>query len=452
MATAEQNKELTFISRLLQLESMARAAHSKEELGFIIANETRRLIPYRQAVLFLSRHPIRRDCEIVAASSIAVIEENSPYVEWLSRLQENLFDSNTVSKQQQLDKSLCPQELEEGWQEFSLPFVLWTPLKLPDGTFIGGLWLTRETPWQDNEMALVKRLGETYAHAMVAVTSRRTLYQRPTIVKVAIWIIILFLVAVLAKPIQLTALAPSEVTAIDAKVVSAPMDGVIADIYFSPNSYVSQGEILFALEESNLQNEYNVVEKTLAVAEAELRKVSQDAFKDAKSKSQIALLKAETDLQRTKLDYARELLDKIKVKAEKDGVLIYSDKSDWIGKPIQVGERIMEIADPSMIQLKVNLPIDDAIVLQTGAELEVFLDSDPLNPIKAIVSSASYTVETSNQDTLSYRLYARFNENQKQDKLRIGLQGTAKVYGDRVSLFFYLFRRPISTLRQFLGI
>ena len=133
-------------------------------------------------------------------------------------------------------------------------------------------------------------------------------------------------------------------------------------------------------------------------------------------------------------------------------MLIYSDKSDWIGKPIQVGERIMEIADPSMIQLKVNLPIDDAIVLQTGAELEVFLDSDPLNPIKAIVSSASYTVETSNQDTLSYRLYARFNENQKQDKLRIGLQGTAKVYGDRVSLFFYLFRRPISTLRQFLGI
>ena len=34
---------------------------------------------------------------------------------------------------------------------------------------------------------------------------------------------------------------------------------------------------------------------------------------------------------------------------------------------------------------------------------------------------------------------------------RIGLRGTAKVYGEKVSLFYYLFRRPITYLRQHLG-
>ena len=35
---------------------------------------------------------------------------------------------------------------------------------------------------------------------------------------------------------------------------------------------------------------------------------------------------------------------------------------------------------------------------------------------------------------------------------RIGLRGSAKIYGDRTSLFYYIFRVPINISRQFLGI
>ena len=34
---------------------------------------------------------------------------------------------------------------------------------------------------------------------------------------------------------------------------------------------------------------------------------------------------------------------------------------------------------------------------------------------------------------------------------RIGLKGTAKVFGERVSLFYYLLRRPLAAARQFVG-
>ena len=59
--------------------------------------------------------------------------------------------------------------------------------------------------------------------------------------------------------------------------------------------------------------------------------------------------------------------------------------------------------------------------------------------------------EKYNQDTLAYRIYADF-EQTDDEKLRIGLQGTAKIYGERVSVFFYIFRRPISYVRQFFGV
>ncbi len=451
MTNETQSPDLTAVSRLLQLESMARAATSAEALYFIIVNETRRLLPYRQCYLFLSAHPIKRDCKLVCASSVAVIEKNAPFASWLEKVVDEIFDNESISSQRQIDVAMCPEKLKEGWNEFSLPFVLWTPLKLPDGTFIGGLWTTRETPWQDNEPALFNRLGETYAHALVSITSRRSLYQRPRVVTLAVWIIVLFLLAVLLKPIKLSALAPAEIIAKAPTIVSAPMDGVIADIPYAPNTYVDQGETLFQLEDTNLRNEYNVTEKTLAVAEAEYRKATQESFKDVKSKARIAYLKAQTELHKSKLMFARELLDKVIVTADESGLLIYTDKSDWIGKPVQVGERVMEIANPEKIQLKINLSIDDAIVLEEGAEVDVFLDADPLNPVKARVTSTSYIAEEYNQDTLAYRVYAQF-EKIERDKLRIGLQGTAKIYGDNVSVFFYLFRRPISYVRQFLGV
>jgi multidrug resistance efflux pump len=448
---ATQSPDIAAVSKLLQLESMARAASSAEALQFMIVNETRRLVPYRQAYLFLSAHPIKRDCKLVTASSIAVIEKNAPFATWLEKILGKVFTSETISTQRLLDVASCPEELKEGWNEYSLPFVLWTPLKMPDGTFIGGLWMTRETPWQENELPLIKRLGETYGHAFVAVTSRKDLYHRPRTVTIAVWIIIIFLLMVFVKPIKLSALAPAEIIAKDPVVVSSPMDGVISDIKFSPNTRVSTGETLFVLEDTNLRNEYNVTEKTLAVAEAEYRKASQGSFGDTKSKAQVSLLQAQTELHKSKLKFARELLDKITVKAEKSGLLIYSDKSDWIGKPVQVGERVMEIADTNKIQLKINLSIDDAIVLKQGAKVDVFFDADPLHPVEATVSSTSYMAEKYNQDTLSYRVYAEFDDVTQSD-LRIGSQGTAKMYGERVSVFFYLFRRPISYVRQLLGV
>jgi len=37
-------------------------------------------------------------------------------------------------------------------------------------------------------------------------------------------------------------------------------------------------------------------------------------------------------------------------------------------------------------------------------------------------------------------------------EFRIGWQGSAKIYGERVTLFTYLFRRPISAIRPWIGL
>ena len=40
---------------------------------------------------------------------------------------------------------------------------------------------------------------------------------------------------------------------------------------------------------------------------------------------------------------------------------------------------------------------------------------------------------------------------EQQQSLRIGLRGTAKIYGERVLLGYYLLRRPLATVREWTG-
>ena len=207
---------------------------------------------------------------------------------------------------------------------------------------------------------------------------------------------------------------------------------------------------LFRYVDTELRNQFEIADKALAVAMAEFRQVSQGAFQDSASNSRVALLKSQVELRQTEREYASELLQQVEMKAPESGLLIYSDESDWAGTPVRVGERIMQIADPSRVELRIDLPVNDAIVLFPGAEITIFLDYDPLNSIEAILTHASYEAELTPENILAYRINADFVNT--DDIPRIGLQGTAKIYGERITLFFYLFRRPIATLRQYIGL
>jgi hypothetical protein len=445
----KQEPDVKGLSTFLELEAMARNAESEKALQFIIVNESRRLLPYRQAFLLSTGKKAKHKYQVEAASSLSVIDRNAPFIGWLENLVNILAGRGQSNSIQHVDSQGCPEKYRKEWNEYSLPFVLWVPLCLKDDTLLGGLWLTKETPWQDNEITIIKRLASAYAHAWYALTGikkprtggnrrRNIVYGIP-----AVLVLVCFL------PVRLSTIAPVEVVAKEPLIVSAPINGVIADIIIAPNTSVAKGEVIFRYEDTNLRNNYEIAEKALEVSEARLRKATQGAFQDVNSKAQVALLKTEVDLKKTERDFAKELLDQVNVFAEKDGLLIYGDKSDWIGRPVAVGERIMEIADTGSIQLRIDLPVSDAIVLAEGAEVRVFLDIDPLNPVTAEITHASFHAALTPANVLAYRVDAAFVDTVN---VRIGLKGSAKIYGNKVSLFFYLFRRPISAMRQFVGL
>jgi hypothetical protein len=447
--TPNLEAQLFGLSTLVQLVKRARHAASEQELAFIMVNETYALAPYRQAALW--RRDGRGAGKVVAISGAAVVERNAPFVLWLKRAL-NQLDGEASEGPRSVEASNLQGKVAEEWSEWLPAHALCVPLALDKGRKLGVLLLAREQPWGDGERYLLQELADGFAQAWQGFRGGR---RRSLLSKIFAWrnalklAVVVALGAVLMLPVTLSALAPAEVVPFKPTIVRAPLDGVVDHFLVEPNATVAAGQPLLDLDSRAIQNKLDVAGKELAVAEAEYRQAAQEAVFDDKSRAKLAVLKGRMDQRRADVAYAQSLLDRIHVTASRAGLALFDDPNDWIGRPVTIGEKLLEIADPAQAELEIWLPVADAITLKPGAPTEFFLNVSPGAPLKATLRQASYEATLSPSNLLGYRLKATLEDPSQTP--RIGLRGTAKIYGERVSLFYYLARRPLAATRQFLG-
>ncbi|MDM8551721.1 HlyD family efflux transporter periplasmic adaptor subunit [Desulfobacterales bacterium HSG2] len=444
--------QLLLLSTLLQLEKQARHAETPAELNFIIVNETLRLTNYRQAILW-EKGPTGR-IRIEAVSGTDRPDPNSPFVIYMRGLLKNLIRQSDKHKIHTLQEEDLKEKYRSGWQEWSVGAALWCPLITPRGEMPAGLLFTRRTEWDKGEIALLERLADAYAHARQALRYRKRTWR---IRLKSGWhkrglqlLLFVILVLLMGLPVRLSVLAPAEIVPSGFFIVSSSMDGVIQQFYMQPNQEVKTGQPLFRLDDTAIRNEYEVSKKALGVARAEYKRTAQKAFTDKESRANLLLLKAQIEQKSAQADYMAEMLARSEVLAPYNGIALFGDVHDWIGKPVVTGEKVLIIADPARVEAEIRLPVADAINLDTGAEVLIFLNVEPDRPLPAKLRQASYDAHLTPDGILAFRLKSSFVHKGKTP--RIGLRGTAKIYGKEVTLFYYLMRRPLAALRQYFGI
>lgn len=453
VASPSLEAQLVGLGTLLQLIKRARHAASEQELAFIMVNETHTLLPYRQAVLW--RCDPDGGGKLIAISGIAAIERNAPQTLWLNRALRHLAERE-IPGMPLLPKPIEAKDLGgtlgEDWAEWLPAYGLKIPLVGPHERKFGVLLLAREQPWGEGEQHILQELADGYAYGWAGFLRRTRrailgrLKKRRGLIQLAIAAI---LIGILFLPVRLSVLAPAEVVPLKPTIVRAPLDGVVDRFLIEPNAPVAQGQPILNLDPRAIQNKLDVAKKELATAEAEYRQAAQEAVFDDKSRAKLAVLKGRMDQRSFDVSYTQSLLNRIHVTASRAGLAIFNDPNEWIGRPVTIGERLLEIADPNQAQIEIWLPVADAITLKPGADIEFFLNVSPEQPLHAKLEEASYEATLSPTGLLGYRIRARFDTTTQLP--RIGLRGTAKLYGEPVSLFYYLARRPLAAARQFLG-
>lgn len=435
---------------LLNVEAAAREARTPEELQYLFANEMRKLTGARQIFVFRSMDEMR----LVTISGLPTVDRAAPIVRGI----ENVIAifGKKIGYEEPHEFSASDYGDEEGYlTRFPFQRLLWLPLRVHEGNVLGGVILASEQVLPESDIVIARRLLGTFAHALaflladpriVSRVAKRYLIRR----NATIGLILLALVS-MAIPVPMTTLAPMEIAPKNPFVVAAPLEGVIEDVLVAPNDEVQEGQPIISFEDTNLRNRLELAERQVLVAEARLKKASQLAFDELRGRHDLRLAMAKHALMSAELNFAREMFDRTTVRAPRAGIAIYSDKQELIGKPVAVGERIMQIADPADIEVSIDLNVADAIVLRPDARVKIFLDSDPFFPREANVESADYQASMRPGNILAFHVIARLSKADR-DTPRLGVRGTAQIYGEIVPLGLYLFRRPLSALRQWIGL
>lgn len=438
--------ELDLFAALLRLEQMVLSAQSLAETRFVITNETRALSPCIQATLLVGQldEPLQVEC----LSDVSEVDRTTPFVAWTERMATHVSTHCPGRAIIPVQADQLSSQLRREWPDFAAACLLWVPLYSAEHQRQGALLLSREQPWQARELALLNHLATIYAVALQRHNrSKRWHWRQPRTRK---WVLACAgtLLVLSLWPVRMSVLAPAEVTPHDAFVVAAPIDGVVTGIRVLPNQSVEPNTVLAELESTDLKGLQDIAAKALDVAQAELHRTQQAAFVDPTRKADLAQLQAQVDLKQREYQLAQSRHQKTVLHSDRAGVAVVDDPQAWKGRPVRVGERILSIADPAHVEVTVLVPVKDAIVLEAGHEIRLFLDTDPLHSLRGTVKYVVYE-STMAGEWPAYKVTATLAGSEPVP--RIGLRGTARIYGQDTLLFYYLLRRPITAARQWMG-
>lgn len=440
------------IADILLLQQQLRSKATMKELGYFLVNDTQKIAPYQIAVLY--RH-FRSHKRIEAVSGIPVPVKEAPFHIWLTPIckllvNKKLAEPAVINKHSEICK-FSPEQVAD-WDEFLPPEFLWLPLLSAEGECHGGLLLARLEGWKPEELRILHYWSHAAAHAVELHSHKKhSIFAIFKNLKAYVWLaIIAVLIGIQFIPITLSVLAQAEVVPKEPLVVRAPLEGVIGKVFALPNKAVKKGELLVELDDTALKSRLDVAMQELEIAKAEYRRTEQVSVLDREASAEIPMLAARIEQRTAEVDYIKTLLERIKIHAEESGIAIVHDAYELEGKPVKLGERLLTVAQPGSAELEMWLAVGDSIALPDKARVELFLNVSPEIPHDASLRYVNFQAEMSPEGLFAFRARADFPSKDKMP--RIGLRGTAKIYGEQVPLYYYLFRRPFAAVRQWLGL
>ena len=434
------------------LASKARAADTEQALLFVVANATASLLPYRSALVFTLHHfePV-----LGCASGLTAVDRGSPFGSWAEQAVKAFLPQ--LIDQQRLTVLNLPEHLRAAWHEYWPEVVQVHPMPGAGGELLGVVVYVMERPWPETSVPMLNTLHQMYGVCLQHLRARtspfdvvrqlvdgRNLKSRKVLLRS-----LAALTLAMLLPIRQFVIAPAEIISLDAIAVTAPVDGIVAELVARPNQPVSKGDVLFRLDDTAIRNRLESARQGLEVSRAEYLAGAHRAFVSSEKTAEAGVLKGRINERLAEVAFLEDQLGMLEIRAGRDGIAVYGQENDWIGKPVSAGQRIMELADSAQVGVNAWVPVADAINMRSGERIHVLLYADPLSPLTATIEQASYQATKSPDGVAAYRVRATLPP---QDSVRLGLRGNAKINGDWVVLGYFIFRRPLAAMRQWLGV
>lgn len=206
------------------------------------------------------------------------------------------------------------------------------------------------------------------------------------------------------------------------RVLSAAQDGYLREVHVRPGDVVKAGQLLAELSDDELRS----------TRQARLAEMAQheNAFAEAFARGdrgQAATAQAKLAEARAQLALAEQQLERVRILAPFDGVVIQGDLRQQLGAPVKRGEHLLTLAPG--LDWRVVLEVEEADVgeLARGQQAVLRLAAMPGQSI-ALVLTRVTPVAKSTAEGVRYEVEAApSGQGAGLAGLRPGLEGVAKV-------------------------
>lgn len=436
----------TLAKALSSLNFKLFSAEKIKALEFTILNETAQIIPYDRAVLVDMR---QSPYKVVGVSGQSSLPPHTPLADKWQRLMGSLSNPMRAAV---LTENLFSRHQEiwhEVLKEQGGTAVFWLPIPVKGKTGFA-LWLERWNGalFQPKEIELLASLSGLFGLALSKFAPR--LPQNIPYRQLTHALILGILISLVFIRIPLRIVASCEVVPNDPTVVTAPLDGIVAEMIVKPGTEVSPGDLLFEYDKRVPLQELKVAQKQVEITETELNRAKTEGIKDPQALAEMTLLELKLQKENLALELAEYYASRLSVTSPTKGVIMLDNPEEWRGRPVKVGQRVLIVSDPHNTKVRLWIAEDDNIVLNKELPVKVFLN---VNPAKSYPAKLDYVADFTSVNEKRVRGFEAEALWFKQPlEVKLGLKGTAILYGNNVSLIYYLFRRPWAFLRRATGL
>ena len=427
------------VERLARMVSLMDrlASLPRNEAGFEAVQGARDLFRCTLSFLYLEDPP-RIEC----VSGAGLPDADAPLSVWMRKLVRTVEPHEEA---QAFDRADLPPPVQDPWPAPWPDYGLCAPLRTPGGRV--GTWVVMgETPWSRADATALGSMAHVLARVLITPdTPRPSVWRRLDRWK---WWAVVACALFLLLPVRSFVVAPAEVVPVVPMPVRAPIAGTVANMAVAPNMAVHAGDVVTRFDRAVLQSERDAASHELEVARTRYSEALQGGMDDAKVRSEIGPLQARVGEQEAELRRRQWMLDHADVRSPGDGVVIYDDPADWMGRPVEKGEKLALLAQPESTRIAIHVPAAEMIALADDAPVQFFDDLRPDRPHRGHLVFRGYFPETSAQGVASVLLRADLDGA----AIRLGTKGEARILGGRRPLVLWLLHRPIFWLRPWLGL
>ncbi|CAN5827353.1 hypothetical protein BH11PSE8_BH11PSE8_11660 [soil metagenome] len=217
------------------------------------------------------------------------------------------------------------------------------------------------------------------------------------------------------------------------RALVAPVDGFLKAVAVRPGDHVKQGEVLIELADQDLRLEHRKWSSELSQQES--------AYATALARSErpamvIALAKA--DEARARLGMIEAQIERARIVAPFDGIVLQGDLSQGLGAPVERGKVLMTLAPCERHRVVVEVDERDIADVRVGQVGTLSLSALPWDalPIRVKrVTPIAKSVDGANVFEVETEVTAG------PDRIRPGLEGVAKIEVGRQTLAWAWFHR-----------